>query len=607
MAEEFLKCLTLLKGRRGDYIAHRKHGVAHKLSNMSSLIEIKEKKAVKKVRLRMISILALFLILKLFLAREVLQANSESLTFERASDVICGTGGKFQSPKFNLEVSVGAQPSPIGPQSSPNFVAEGGWLYTTIPAKTNIVIAETECVNPGQYVTLPILMDNNSTLFGGFELEVEFDYTSMTFVGAEPGELIQGFEHFTYRLLPCPQCECCKYKILLYGQYDLPDGPERIGAPIPTTLVGEYVTLVRLNFVVNNDENLRGLRIPVIWEWEGTVVNDTLVEDWDCGENTFSSWSGDTLFASTLACQFKSDLCDVPTGRVQPVLIFQDGVCGQNRGGVLVCEAGPSTCKRGDVNYNHTTYEVADAVLFASYFVEGTSVFRYDEPYQICATDVNADGRTLTLSDLVYLIRVILHDAVEIPKVTPSSEIANVIVSDGTVSTESAAPIGAILFEFDSAVNPTLLADMEIVHRDKKVLVWSRRGNSFTTAQVLSFEGEAQLVSATAVDHHSRELKTSIVGKVTPIAFALHPAYPNPFNPFTNLSFSLPEAMDYSLKIHNVTGQLVRSYEGQGSVGLNVISWDSRDAAGDEVASGVYFYRLTAGKFSATRKMVVMK
>jgi hypothetical protein len=472
---------------------------------------------------------------------------------------------------------------------------------------TNIKICDCyECVNPGDYYCLRIGIDNNTTPFGGFEIAVEFDYTSMTFVGAERGSAIEGFEKFTYRLLPCPLCPCCKYKILLYGQYDIPNGPY-IGDPIPMTPMGGWEPLVHLCFVINNDENLRGFVIPVCWEWEGTIDPQTgcLVEDWNCGENTFSSLSGDTLYTSFLCCQFVADLCDDPSDRVDGKLIFQYGVCGQNCAGILVCPAGPGVCKRGDVNYNTITYEVADAVLFASYFVEGMSVFRYDVPYQVCATDVNADGRTLTLSDLVYLIRVILHDAVEIPKLTPSSEVANVIVYNGTISTECAAPIGAILFEFDSAVNPTLLADMEMVHKGNKVLVWSSTGNSFTSAEVLT--ADAELVSVSAVDRDSRELATTITAKVAPTAFALHPAYPNPFNPFVNLSFDLPEVMNYSLRVYNVTGQLVRSFEGVGNASLNVVTWDGKDEAGNEVSSGVYFYKLTAGGFSATEKMVMMK
>jgi flagellar hook assembly protein FlgD len=122
----------------------------------------------------------------------------------------------------------------------------------------------------------------------------------------------------------------------------------------------------------------------------------------------------------------------------------------------------------------------------------------------------------------------------------------------------------------------------------------------------MSFSG-AELVSVSAVDRDSRELKTSMTARVAPTTFALNPAYPNPFNPFTNLSFVLPEAMNYNLRIYNVAGQLVRSYEGVGSASLNVVTWDGRDNAGVEVSSGVYFYKLIAGGFSATEKMVMMK
>jgi hypothetical protein len=154
-------------------------------------------------------------------------------------------------------------------------------------------------------------------------------------------------------------------------------------------------------------------------------------------------------------------------------------------------------------------------------------------------------------------------------------------------------------------VNPTLLADMEMVHKGNKVLVWSSTGMSFTSAQVLT--ADAELVSVSAVDRDSRELATTITAKVAPTAFALHPAYPNPFNPFVNLSFNLPEAMNYNFNIYNVAGQLVRSFEGVGSRNLNQITWDGRDHKGDEVSSGVYFFKLTAGGFSATEKMVMMK
>jgi hypothetical protein len=122
----------------------------------------------------------------------------------------------------------------------------------------------------------------------------------------------------------------------------------------------------------------------------------------------------------------------------------------------------------------------------------------------------------------------------------------------------------------------------------------------------MTFAG-AELVSVTAVDREGRDLQTTITAKVAPSAFALHPAYPNPFNPYTNLSFTLPSALAYKLSIYNVAGQLVRSYEGMGVAGLNMITWDGRDNAGSDVSSGVYFFKVNAGPNKATAKMVLMK
>ncbi len=483
-------------------------------------------------------------------------------------------------------------------------------------AMVNIATADP-CANPGDLVMLPIeVVSGFIDAIGGFELHIDFDYTSMTFVQARKGELIDGtqfgdFEEFTYRLLPCPSCGCCKYKILLFGMYDLPNTV--MGTPIPAGSTGE---LVELYFVINSDENLRGFTIPVCWQWTPCDYDPDPPIDPDCGENTFSDETGNILYVSGLPCQFDLDCCDDPVPELKPVTFQGDPLTGEANcseicGGIPICDEGEVDCKRGDINLNTITYEVADAVLFAAYHVEGVDVFHTDpdeRAAQICATDVNADGRPLTLSDLVYLIRVILQDAVALPKLgSPSSEVATMVVSDGTIAAECASPIGAILFEFDGAVGASLLAsNMEMMTNDNKVLVWSRNGNSIENAEVLSFSG-AELTSVTAVDRDSRELGTAITVRMTPTAFALHAAYPNPFNPFVNLSFSMPEAASYSLSIYNVAGQLVRSYEGMGTAGLNVVTWDGKDNAGNEVSSGVYFYKLMAAGNSATAKMVMMK
>ena len=89
--------------------------------------------------------------------------------------------------------------------------------------------------------------------------------------------------------------------------------------------------------------------------------------------------------------------------------------------------------------------------------------------------------------------------------------------------------------------------------------------------------------------------------------------YPNPFNPETWIPYQLSEAAAVTVTIHSSDGKLVRTLElGQVPAGIyknrsRAAYWNGRNAQGEPVASGVYFYTLTAGDFKATRKMVIQK
>jgi len=97
-------------------------------------------------------------------------------------------------------------------------------------------------------------------------------------------------------------------------------------------------------------------------------------------------------------------------------------------------------------------------------------------------------------------------------------------------------------------------------------------------------------------------------GTVLPTHFKVHQNFPNPFNPTTVISYSLPVKANVTVSIYNVLGQTVKTFaQGEQSAGTYSVTWDATDSHGAEVASGMYFYKVTAGEFSASRKMVLLK
>ena len=89
---------------------------------------------------------------------------------------------------------------------------------------------------------------------------------------------------------------------------------------------------------------------------------------------------------------------------------------------------------------------------------------------------------------------------------------------------------------------------------------------------------------------------------------ALNGNYPNPFNPTTTISFSLEEKAQVSLTIFNQRGQKVRELlNEQMPAGNHHLIWNGTDDNGNGVGSGIYYYRMKSGKYSSTRKMIIMR
>ncbi len=96
--------------------------------------------------------------------------------------------------------------------------------------------------------------------------------------------------------------------------------------------------------------------------------------------------------------------------------------------------------------------------------------------------------------------------------------------------------------------------------------------------------------------------------KATPFTYQLRQNYPNPFNPETRISFEIPQAQKVSLIIYNVLGQKVRTLvDDSFNAGRHVINWDGLNDSYSRVPTGMYFYRIKAANYIATRKMLMIK
>ena len=122
-------------------------------------------------------------------------------------------------------------------------------------------------------------------------------------------------------------------------------------------------------------------------------------------------------------------------------------------------------------------------------------------------------------------------------------------------------------------------------------------------------------VNSNGTSHYSSNVGKFNVGTITsveneeiPSTFNIEQNYPNPFNPETIIKFSLPEAEFVTLKIYNMLGQeVITLIQEQKNLGNHSVVWNGKDNRGNQLASGTYIYRITAGEFNSTKKMVLIK
>jgi hypothetical protein len=499
--------------------------------------------------------------------------------------------------------------SPCSPSNADTCCVE----ITVIPT-FGVTIEKTHNTHFGQIEDVTISLDNTvdpGNQMGGYDFLIEYDPSALSFSSADPGQLITdcGWEYFTYRYGAAGNCgpgACPSGKLRLVAIAETNNGnnhPDCFGETPAASGV-----LAVLHFLVTNDYTFECQYVPIRFCW------------YDCGDNAISSKSGDTLFISRHIYDFDNpnpieDLnhpfpslfganssCDTLIGDDKPDP--ERGIDFWNGGIDIVCV--DSIDARGDINLNGLSNEIADAVLFSNYFVYGLGVFTINAAGQIAATDVNADGIVLTVADLVYQIRIIVGDALPFPKVAAVA-VRYTHNNEGVMSVKDNIQIGAAYVVVAGNTVPTLLAnnmDMEFRYdgQNTRILVWAGE-EALNTKVTNSFTGDFLNVTGQIVSIDMATFEGQPVAlEVLPTEFALDQNYPNPFNPKTTVRFALPTASEWTLTVYNVSGQRVTELSGSDAAGVV-----NKEIDLGFNASGVYFYKLVAGQFTETKKMVLLK
>ena len=205
------------------------------------------------------------------------------------------------------------------------------------------------------------------------------------------------------------------------------------------------------------------------------------------------------------------------------------------------------------------------------------------------AWDVNEDGKT-DITDLVLVATALGTSSPENPRAD--------VNGDGTVNIQDLILVATHLGEVAAPAAPAIVALPE-------------RLTPETLQQVLDLlrmQNDGSLVFQRAIVN--LEL---LLASLMPQETALLANYPNPFNPETWIPYQLATPADVTLHIHAIDGSLVRTLSlGHKGIGTyqrhsRAAYWDGKNELGESVASGVYFYTLTAGDFNATRKMLIRK
>ena len=324
--------------------------------------------------------------------------------------------------------------------------------------------------------------------------------------------------------------------------------------------------------------DIRAENVPDLAGWQFDIAFDPAVlEAIDVSEGNFLKTDGGNTF-------FQGGSIDNAAGKIaglSTIRLSTQGVTGTG----TVLQVTFKAKSPGETELTLQNFEFV--AITGDYIPAEPQQIRITVEEQLATGDVNRDGR-VSILDLVLIAQQLGN---RVPANSPVD-----LNRDGVVSI---LDLVLVVREID---NTTALAPPAV------------DAEGIDPAMIEAWIAQARLEDdGSLAFKQGIEILERLLASLIPEETALLRNYPNPFNPETWIPYQLAESAEVALTIYDMNGRLIRRLAvGYQAVGIyrsrsRAAYWDGRNQLGESVASGLYFYTLTAGEFSATRRMLILK
>ena len=311
--------------------------------------------------------------------------------------------------------------------------------------------------------------------------------------------------------------------------------------------------------------------------WQFDITFDpAALEAIDVSEGAFLKMGGSTLF--------QGGTIDNAAGKIEGLSAIRLSTQGVSGTGTLV-QVRFKAKSEGETELVLQNFEFG--AITGTAISAGPHQVRIVVSGQLATGDVNRDGR-VSILDLILV-------AQQLGKRVPAGSAVD-LNGDGAVSILDLILAAQAIGNTTASAAPAVAAD------------------SVDAAMIEAWIAQARLEDDGSIAFRQGiENLQDLLASLIPEETTLLANYPNPFNPETWIPYQLAESAEVTLTIYDMNGEMIRRLRlGHQSAGMyqsrsRAVYWDGRNQLGESVASGLYFYTLTAGEFTATRKMLILK